>query len=68
MDNVRNGRSVKVGSLFAAIGGFCRAFQEAGVAVAWANEKDKFAAETFRLNFPHIRYLYKPIEELSVRW
>jgi DNA (cytosine-5)-methyltransferase 1 len=64
---VRNGTSVKVGSLFAAIGGFCRAFQEVGAAVAWANEQDKFAAETFRLNFPHIRYLNKPVEELSVR-
>lgn len=63
----KNGKSIKVGCLFAAIGGFCRAFQEAGATVAWANEKDKFAAETFRLNFPDIRYLNKPIEELNVR-
>ena len=41
----------KVGSLFAAIGGFCRAFVEVGATVAWANEKDSFATETFRLNF-----------------
>lgn len=53
--------------MFAAIGGFCRAFQEVGATVAWANEKDKFAAETFRLNFPKIRYLNKPIEELFVK-
>ena len=53
--------------MFAAIGGFCRAFQEVGADVAWANEKDKFAAETFRLNFPKIRYLNKPIEELFVK-
>lgn len=63
----KNGKSLKVGCLFAAIGGFCRAFQEAGATVAWANEKDKFAAETFGLNFPDIRYINKPIEELTVR-
>ena len=62
----KNGKSLKVGCLFAAIGGFCRAFQEVGATIAWANEKDKFAAETFRLNFPHTRYLNKPIEDLSV--
>jgi DNA (cytosine-5)-methyltransferase 1 len=62
-----NGSSFKVGCLFAAIGGFCRAFQEVGAMVAWANEKDKFAAETFRLNFPDVRYLNKPVEDLTVR-
>jgi hypothetical protein len=44
-----------VGCLFAAIGGFARAFQEAGAIISWANEKDRFATDTFRLNFPHIR-------------
>ena len=56
----------KVGSLFAAIGGFCRAFHEAGATVVWANEKDKFAAESFTLNFPNIRCIEKDISELSV--
>ena len=37
----------RVGCLFSAIGGFCRAFQEAGATVVWANEKDKFATDTF---------------------
>jgi len=63
----KNGKSVTVGCLFAAIGGFCRAFQEAGATVTWANEKDKFAAETFQLNFPDTRYLNKPVEDLTVR-
>lgn len=68
MKNRKNDDStVKVGCLFAAIGGFCRAFQEIGATVAWANEKDKFAAATFKLNYPEVRYLNKPIEELSVR-
>jgi DNA (cytosine-5)-methyltransferase 1 len=58
--------AIKVGSLFAAIGGFSRAFQEAGATIAWANEKDKFATETFRLNFPKIRCIEKDILDLSV--
>jgi len=62
----KNGKA-KVGCLFAAIGGFCRAFQDVGATVAWANEKDKFAAETFRLNFPDVRYINKPVEDLTVR-
>lgn len=60
-------RIVSVGCLFAAIGGFCRAFQEAGAEVLWANEKDSFATKTFLANFPGVRHLHKPIEELSVR-
>lgn len=60
------GSSVTVGSLFAAIGGFCKAFQQNGATVLWANEKDRFAAETFRLNFPDVRYIEKPVEDLSV--
>lgn len=72
-EEVRNGTGVernqpfRVGSLFSAIGGFCRAFQLAGAQVLWANEKDRFAVETFRHNFPDIRCIHKPVEELSVR-
>ncbi len=62
----KNERKITVGCLFAAIGGFCKAFQQHGATVLWANEKDRFAAETFRLNFPDIRYIEKPVEELSV--
>ncbi len=58
--------AVTVGSLFAAIGGFCRAFQQNGATILWANDKDRFAAETFKLNFPGIRYIEKPVECLSV--
>lgn len=57
---------LKVGCLFAAIGGFCKAFELAGATVVWANEKDRFAAETFRLNFPGLRCLHKPVEDVSV--
>lgn len=58
--------TVTVGSLFAAIGGFCKAFELAGARVLWANEKDRFAKVTFEQNFPNIRYRCKPVEELTV--
>lgn len=57
---------VTVGCLFAAIGGFCKAFKQHGAVILWANEKDRFATETFKLNFPDLRYIEKPVEELSV--
>jgi DNA (cytosine-5)-methyltransferase 1 len=65
--NIKLDRSqYKVGCLFAAIGGFARAFEQVGASVAWANEKDRFATETFRLNFPHIRCIEKDVSNLSV--
>lgn len=57
---------IKVGCLFAAIGGFCRAFQERGATVTWANEKDKWATKTFLTNYPDVRHLHKSVEDLSV--
>jgi len=57
---------VSVGSLFAAIGGFGRAFEQAGATVLWANEKDHFARDTFVANFPHVRHLCKPVSDVSV--
>lgn len=51
----RNRPDVTVGCLFAAIGGFCKAFDSVGAKVLWANEKDRFATETFVANFPRVR-------------
>lgn len=62
-----NHNNVKVGCLFAAIGGFAKAFQLCGASVLWANEKDKFATETFMANFPTVRLVHKPIEDVTVR-
>lgn len=64
MEGSRN--RVTVGCLFAAIGGFCRAFEQAGAVVSWANEMDRFAQATFAANFPHVRHYHKPIEHLTV--
>lgn len=58
--------TISVGCLFAAIGGFCKAFQQGGAQVLWVNEKDKFATETFRFNFPEVRCIEKDVENLSV--
>jgi len=55
-----------VGCLFAAMGGFAKAFQLAGAQVLWANEIDPHASKTFRTNFPTVHHIEKPIEELSV--
>ncbi len=43
--------SYKVGSMFAGIGGTCLGFIQAGAEVVWANEIDKYACTTYRLNF-----------------
>lgn len=40
-----------VGSMFAGIGGICLAFKQNGCKLVWANEIDKHACKTYRLNF-----------------
>jgi len=56
----------KVGCLFAAIGGFAHAYQQAGATIVWANEKDDHATLTFKENFPNVVHYHKPVENLSV--
>jgi len=55
-----------VASLYAGIGGICRAFQNAGAQIVWANEFDKYAQITYRLNFTH-RLLTGDISEYENR-
>lgn len=57
---------IKAGCLFAGIGSFARAFITSGAKVCWVNEKDNFAVETFRLNFPDVRCIHKPVEDVTV--
>jgi len=45
-------RKLKAVSLFSGIGGFCEGVKEAGFEILCAVEKDKYAAENYRLNFP----------------
>jgi len=44
---------IKVGSLYAGVGGICQGFINAGAELAWANEYDKNACITYRLNYGH---------------
>lgn len=55
-----------VGSLFAGIGGFCRAFKNVGFDVVWANENDPFATQTYMKNLPEVKLYTQSITELSV--
>lgn len=66
MDSMKHDKYT-VGSLFAGIGGFCRAFKNEGFNVVWANEMDSYAAQTYRHNYPETRLIEKSVEELSVR-
>lgn len=61
------GNTVKVGCLFSAIGGFNASFKQAGAKVLWANEKDENAVKTFRHNFPEVRLVHKPVEDVTVK-
>ena len=47
---------LKVGSLYAGVGGICLGFKNAGFKLAWANEYDKNACTTYRNNFKHKLY------------
>jgi DNA (cytosine-5)-methyltransferase 1 len=44
---------LKVGSLYAGVGGICLGFKKAGFEISWANEYDKNACITYRENFNH---------------
>ena len=41
---------MRIGSMFAGVGGICLAFKQAGAEVVWANEVDKYACSTYRHN------------------
>ena len=51
-------RKLRVGSLFAGVGGICLGFKQAnyndlGYELVWANEMDEYAATTYNNNFKH---------------
>lgn len=47
---------LRVGSLYAGVGGLCLGLKNAGFTIEWANEYDKFACQTYRENFSHQLY------------
>ncbi len=65
IDNLKQ-KNYTVASLFAGIGGFCLAFKNVGFDISWANEKDPFAIQTYKHNFPDVRLYEQSITDLSV--
>ena len=57
---------LKVVSIFAGIGGICLAFKENGCDIVWANEIDKNAGETYKLNFPSTVLALKDIVNVGM--
>ena len=55
---------LKVGGLFAGIGGIELGFKKAGFKISWANEIDKNAAITYRMNHKH-KLFEKDLKELQ---
>lgn len=56
---------VKLASLFSGIGGIDLGFQQAGYEVVWANEFDRDAAITYRLNFPNTLLVEEDIRKVK---
>ncbi|MBQ3498053.1 MAG: DNA (cytosine-5-)-methyltransferase [Clostridia bacterium] len=56
---------MKIGSLFAGIGGIDLGFIQAGFEVAWANEIDPDACKTYRHNFPDAKLIEGDIRNLD---
>ena len=56
-----------VGSMFAGIGGICLAFRQNGCKIVWANEIDKYACKTYRLNFGDEYLVEGDIQKLDTK-
>ncbi len=55
-----------VGSMFAGIGGICLGFKQAGFKIIWANEIDKYACKTYRLNFGSNYLIQGDIQKIDI--
>ena len=56
---------MKIGSLFAGIGGIDLALEQAGFEISWANELDSAACKTYRYNFPNTKLIEGDIRKLD---
>lgn len=57
----------RVGSLFAGVGGVCQAFKNSNCNVVWANEIDKDACKTYRLNHASTNLIEGDVKKLNGR-
>lgn len=53
--------------MFSGIGGIDLAFEQAGCEVVWANEIDKYACKTYRLNFSDVNLVEGDIREIQTK-
>ena len=58
-------RKFTVGGLFSGVGGIELAFERAGFDISWANEFDKNACKTYRLNHPNHNLIEEDIYKLN---
>ncbi|ETJ99363.1 putative modification methylase HhaI [Eubacterium nodatum ATCC 33099] len=56
-----------IGSMFAGIGGICLAFKQSGCKIVWANEIDKYACKTYRLNFGDEYIVQGDIQDIDTK-
>ena len=58
-------KNLKCASFFAGVGGIDKGFELAGFKTIFANEFDKNASITYKLNFPDVEFSIKDIRELD---
>jgi len=59
-------KTLRIGSLFAGIGGIELGFEQAGFKTIWANEFDRDACITYRHNFPEVKLIEEDIRKLDI--
>lgn len=58
---------ITIGSMFAGIGGICLGFKQNGCELVWANEIDKHACKTYRLNFGDSYLVEGDIQQIDTK-
>jgi DNA (cytosine-5)-methyltransferase 1 len=58
---------ITVGSMFAGMGGISLAFKQNGCSLIWANEIDKYACKTYRINFGEGHLVEGDIQKIDAK-
>ena len=58
-------KKLTVGGLFSGVGGIEWAFERVGFDISWANEYDKYACKTYKLNHPNHNLIEEDIYKLD---